>query len=164
MQVKPTQKRLKEVLSYDPESGLFRWNVRRSGVRFQSVAGSKQKLGYIYINLDGAKYGAHRLAVLYMTGKFPDEDVDHINCDRADNRWCNLRAVTRRVNNQNRRVLRRDNATGFQGVSQTSDGLKWRARVMVDGKEVHVGRFMTKEQASEAYVIAKRKLHEGCTL
>src|SRR5215813_12141516 len=90
-----THERLKELLSYDPKTGLFIWNSRGA------VAGTTDQEGYIQIHLDGKKYRAHRLAYLYMTGEMPTQILDHINRVRSDNRWGNLRPVTDRFNYYN---------------------------------------------------------------
>ena len=159
-----TAQRLRELLSYEPETGHFRHLLRRSGVTLGALAGCVATNGYAYISIDGRKYCAHRLAFLHMTGEWPIEDVDHINCDPTDNRWANIRSVSRKVNNQNRRRTRSDNTSGFMGVSRCMDGDKWRARVMLNQREVHLGRFDTREAAQAAYLKAKRQLHEGCTI
>jgi len=98
-----TQSELKELLHYDPETGVFTWLVRNgSGVEAGDVAGTLTLRGYWSIRYRRRSYRAHRLAFLYMTGSFPTLDVDHINGARGDNRWCNLREVTSRQNARNR--------------------------------------------------------------
>lgn len=158
-----TAARLREVLEYDRATGLFTHKVARSGVTAGSVAGSMSGGGYLYITVDGVKYGAHRLALLYVTGELQAEDIDHRNGLRADNRYANLRRAGRAINNQNRRFLRSDNTSGFTGVSQTPSG-KWRARVSLQGRERHLGRFSTPEQAHAVALDARRALYPGCTL
>lgn len=157
-----TADRLRHVLSYDPETGRFTWSVRASGVRFGHQAGSIATNGYVYVKVDGQKYCAHRLAWLYVHGEWPNDEIDHINGTRADNRIANLRDVPRSVNNQNRLHLRSDNTSGFAGVSRTAEG-RWRARACVGGQEVRLGHFDTPEAANEACVNAKRRLYAGFT-
>ena len=119
-----TQARLKELLHYDPETGAFTWRVdRTNGRRAGDLAGSTRE-GHITIGVEGTQYYAHRLAVLYMTGKWPKAGmhVDHINRQKADNRWCNLRVVSHSKNMRNRDC--------FSGVYQNSRG-RWSANMSV---------------------------------
>ena len=145
-----TQARLKDLLTYNSDTGDFRWNKNRSGsVRAGSKAGSlkgaKHHDGYIVIKLDGVAYKAHRLAFLYMTGKFPDQ-CDHKNRIRDDNRWDNLRNVSIKENNQNRGI-RSDNRCGHTGISFHKVSKKWAARISLDGKEKHLGLFPSIDEA-----------------
>ena len=168
-----TQQHLKEILRYEPLTGKFYWR-RTSSSRFkvgQEAAGSKGGSGkaYICIGLEGQKYLAHRLAWLYMTGAWPQNDIDHINGEKSNNRWLNLRDVTRTVNMQNLRGPTRSNrATKLLGVARIrAKGLKkicWAARIRHEGKKVHLGSFDSPEQAHQAYLVAKRQLHEGCMI
>lgn len=135
-----TLDRLKSLLSYDPETGEF---SRIKGVRgFQ--AGSRvgtlhQASGYIYVGVDSKSYRAHRLAWFYMTGTWPKE-VDHINGNRNDNRFENLRECTRSQNNANGK-RRADNNSGHKGVSWVGRNCRWRAYIVKDGKQTHLGYF-----------------------
>lgn len=152
-----SQARLKELLHYDPETGVFR---RRHAVRGHlpwSEAGSVHCLGYVIIGVDGAKMRAHRLAWLYMTGQEPTQDVDHINGIKSDNRWRNLREATTKQNAENT-PLRADNSTGYRGVTfEPKKGL-YRARIRHNGKLIGLGRFKTAEQAAEAARAARAQL------
>lgn len=154
-----TQEQLKELLSYDPETGVFVWLVSTSNrVKAGDVAGTfKADSGYIFISALGHIYRAHRLAWLYMTGEWPPNQIDHINCVRDDNRWSNLREATN-AQNQANKGPRCDNSTGFKGVRFDQDRQKFRARVKLNGKEYHLGRFGTAEEAHAAYVAASIEL------
>lgn len=91
-----TQQRLKELFEYTPDTGLFIRKIRVGNQIAGNIAGSLKKDGYVYIKIDSKPYKAHRLAFLYMEGYMPEE-VDHINRDCSDNRWCNLRASNRQM-------------------------------------------------------------------
>lgn len=159
--------RVHEVFDYDPETGSLRWKVRLSNrATIGAIAGSLHRpSGYHTVFLDGRAYKAHRLIWLYCKGEWPSDDIDHINGLRADNRIGNLRPATRSMNQENLRYARGDTASGVLGVSPTDRQLKpWRASIRIKGRSVHLGRFATKEEAESAYLAAKRKLHEGCTI
>src|ERR1700730_6426271 len=99
-----TQERLKELLSYDPETGIFRWIAKSSpfsNILIGDIAGSPLAHGYLQIKIDGEQYLQHRLAFLYMLGRLPKGEGEHANLDKADNRWCNLREATRSLNHGN---------------------------------------------------------------
>lgn len=162
-----TQQRLREVLSYDPETGAFVWLVQPNGrVQVGQAAGNLNPYGYVQIKIDRVLYRAHRLAWLYMNGEWPrQEQIDHINGVRNDNRWKNLREVSRSFNLQNRRTPNRRNASAkMLGVSQRCAGGGFQARIRYNGKEQRLGTFDTAELAHQAYLKAKRTLHPGCTI
>jgi hypothetical protein len=157
-----TQERLKEVLEYDPASGNFIWKKRIS-IRCSvgEIAGKLGPQGYVLIGIDKKQYRAHRLVWLYFFAKFPTEDLDHINGNRADNRLNNLREVSRSVNNQNQRSGKSNNKTGYLGVSIHSKSPKFVATIKLNNKTKYLGLFKTPEEAYEVYLKAKRELHEG---
>jgi hypothetical protein len=160
-----TAARLRELIHYDPETGLFSRRVALRGGRVGPVGASPSKNGYIYFSVANRPYLAHRLAWLYVYGEWPKNDTDHINCIRADNRIANLRDVERYVNNQNRAGVKSSNkVSGMTGVSWHIHSQKWRARISLQGKEYRVGLYDTPQEASEAYLTAKRKLHAGCRI
>lgn len=158
-----TQERLKELLHYDPESGIFTRLVRTSNrTQINEIAGSNNGNGYLRICVDGTKYYTHRLAWLYMTGEWPTDQGDHKNTIPSDNRWTNLRDATPAINSQNQRKAKSNSSTGFLGVFPC--GKRFKTQVGLDERSQHVGVYDTPELAYEAYVDAKRKLHPGCTL
>ncbi len=137
---KLTQARLKELLNYDPETGLFVWRVTRR-VRAGTIAGSKHPTQhYISIKIDGVLHKAHRLAWLYSYGVWPPNDIDHINRVRTDNRLINIRLATRAENCQNRR-MRSDNSSGITGISWRKRDKKWDVRIGLGNKSKHLGCF-----------------------
>ena len=150
--------RLHELLSYDPESGIFIWvkNAGRHGrIKAGSVAGNISKgHGYEQINMFGVLFKSHRLAWLYMTGEWPNHEIDHINRKRADNRWVNLREATRQENLKNKEQYT-NNTSGFAGVSWRNDCKKWWARIGIGGKRISLGCFEQKEDAVVARLDAE---------
>ena len=164
-----TQTRLKQMLNYDPITGLFTWRQKPSDRIVVGATASNicKRHRYVRIGLYGKRYMAHRLAWFYMTGSWPENDIDHRNGKRADNRLANLRPATKRLNNENQRRPRSDNKTGFLGVSpnQTPNAAKpFAAFIKYQGKVRNLGNFATAEQAHQAYLTAKRQHHEGCTI
>ena len=153
-----SQSRLKEILSYDPDTGEF---VRLVDVR-RARAGDKcrrlSSAGYYQIGVDGWAYLAHRLAWLYMTGEWPAGLVDHIDGDRINNRWCNLRPATVTQNGANSR-LNKNNTSGFKGVSRVPGNKPWKAQIRDYGKVVVLGYFDDPAVAHEVYIAAATRIH-----
>ena len=112
--------------------------------------------------IDGNGYQAHRLAWSLHYQEMPSQDIDHINGIKTDNRICNLRLVTVRQNQYNQRKPRIDNKSGYLGVTVYKD--KWMASIKINSKTKHLGYFSTPQEANEAYINAKRKHHETCTI
>lgn len=151
-----TAKRLKELLNYNPENGIFTWAISRRKCRKDSVAGCVMQNGYVVIRVDDRLYLAHRLAWLHTHGRWPVEQLDHIDRNRANNALHNLREVTNAENAQNQRP--RKNKSGFSGVRRENS--KWLAEIKINYKPVRIGLFETPEEAHTAYLEAKRKLHQ----
>lgn len=153
-----TVDRLKQVLNYDPETGVFTW-LRAAGKRRDrdgQVAGFDSN-GYVYICVDYRKYPAQRLAWLYMTGEWPSAEVDHKNRKRDDNRWQNLREATH-FQNMGNQSLRATNRSGVIGVSFDAQTQRWRAHISIGGKMRHLGRF---DQLSEAVAVRNAAAQEA---
>ena len=153
-----TQQRLHELLKYDPETGVFTWNVTRSTIKAGSHAGTYDRRGYLRISIDSVVYAAHRLAWLYTHGVWPSGVIDHINRNTSDNRLCNLRDTNQYVNTQNA-CTRKDSPVGLRGVTRHPHSKKWRARIQAGGKPVELGSFNTIEAAAAAYAAAASVLH-----
>lgn len=152
-----TQSRLKQLSSYDPETGVFVWTLARRGVRVGQECGRISKTsGYRDIGVDGGLHKASRLAFVYMTGAYPRGVVDHINGNRSDDRWANLRDVSHSENCANV-ALRSDNTSGAHGVVWDAARSKWRAQIRVDGKKVNLGRFADKSEAIKAHKAASNE-------
>ncbi len=145
-----TQEQLKSKLDYNPNTGIFTWNRKGIGIAIGKVAGTLLSGGYIHIGLNNKQYLAHRLAVLYMTGKFPREVTDHINHNKRDNRWENIRTCTHVQNMQNTKITAR-NTSGYKGVSWHKSSKKWRACIRVNKKSIEIGYFDCKKEAAKAY-------------
>lgn len=140
---------LKNLLFFNPKIGIFTWiKGRKKG----SVAGSVDKEGYIVIHILGKIYKAHRLAFLYMTGKFPEDQIDHVDGNPSNNAWDNLRKATNRQNQGNKK-LRRNNTSGYKGVGWHKSIKKWYSSISYDGK-IHLGYFEYAEDAALAYNFA----------
>ncbi len=154
----PTQERLKELLDYDPETGLFTRKTGRGGRPPGSLMGCKPKgdFGYVLVGIDRRVYLAHDVAFVFMTGVWPSEDVDHVNTVKDDNRWCNLRAATRSQNNANSH-LRKDNTSGLKGVSFNKERQRWVAQIGISGRQTNLGRSETPEAAYAAYAAAAQR-------
>ena len=158
-----TQTRLKEVFDYDPLTGLFIRRLKQPGVKQGSVSGSLSNEGYLVTSVDSKVYKCHRLAWLYMTGAWPAGQIDHINGNRSDNRFDNLRDVAKQQNVENQRKAQRSNkSTNALGTWKNGSGFA--ARISHGNSKIHLGTFKTLAEAQAAYLAAKRALHVGCTI
>lgn len=153
-----TQERLKELMRYDAGTGDLIRVVKMKQVEAGGIAGWVENNGYRRVCIDGRRYLAHRVAWLYVHGKWPEHEIDHINGVRDDNRIANLRSATHAENAQNR-GKRPDNSSGLQGVSWHVWHKKWAANIRVHQKLRHLGYFDTPEAAHAAYLAAKAELH-----
>lgn len=159
-----TQARLHELLSYDPETGIFTRRVRCGRILAGQIAGGIRQDGYLHISVDSKRYLSHRLAWFYVHGVFPEHDTDHIDGNRQNNAISNLRAVTRTINLQNLRGPKSSNkSTGLLGVTKLADG-RYVAQITANRVHRHIGIFATPQAASDAYLAEKRRIHAGCTL
>lgn len=148
----PTKKRVEEVLDYNPDTGVF--------IRISSGAEIKANRtdGYRSVGIDGKIYLCHRLAFLIMGQDVP-EFVDHINGDRGDNSWCNLRPATKSLNGCNSKIPS-SNTSGVKGVTWHKGSQKWMARIKLGGKTTHLGRFTKLSDAEEVVRMAREDLHK----
>lgn len=160
----PDKEFLKQCLSYNKVTGKLTWKSRPDWhfkdervamLRNAKYAGKEAGIlnktsGYVYVSLDNITYKAHRLIYVLVYGREPEDEVDHVNGVKTDNRLVNLRLATKSENQRNARI-RKDNTTLFKNVSFHKRQQKYNARCTIGGKRVHIGSFDTPEMAYEAY-------------
>jgi hypothetical protein len=146
------------VLSYDPMTGVLHWRVDRGRcAKAGDVAGGLNNEGYVTLTVCGQRMKAHRLVFLLQMGRLPRGEVDHINGNRADNRWSNLRDVPKNVNQHNRWFARKDSRQPAQGVQTMGKNGRFWARIRVNKRDIYLGSFDTEAEAERAYLAAKRE-------
>ena len=163
-----TKEVAEQLLSYNPETGVFIWKVTSGRAVAGRAAGHTCKRGYVHIWIKGKLYRAHRLAFLIMTGKWPTYGVDHMNGIKDDNRWENLRDVPDAINIQNKHRPKSgrkyDSLPLGVSLCGKSKIRPYMAKLQVEGRSIYLGLFETPSLAHEAYLAAKRLHHEGCTI
>lgn len=160
---KLTAERLRELVSYNPDTGIFTRRLDARRWKAGGETGSVNKiLGYVHITVGGYAGTAHRLAWLYMTGEWPTASIDHKDGNRSNNRFSNLRDVSQELNLQNRQRAQADNKAGLLGVSMRRG--RYRATLKVRGRSIYLGDYETPEEAHAAYLEGKRAMHPGNTL
>ena len=163
-----TQKELKEILHYDPDTGVFTWLVDTDRYLCKGkIAGYVQsfkhtKTEYRMIHISGKPYGAHRLVWIYLYGKLPNNEIDHIDGDGLNNAISNLRDVSKGINQKNRK-LNSNNSSGYVGIWFVKKTKKWVAELKDKGKKHHIGTFANKQDAIDARKEAEKKygFHEN---
>ncbi len=154
----PSHARLLEVCAYDPLTGIFtrKWSVHKPNIGKRM--GCENRYGYNRITVDRVVYPAAALAWFYMTGKWPENEVDHKNRIRNDDRWENLREATPSQNAVNKEQRARKNKCGYRGIKNSWNG-KFQAGINVNGKAIKLGEFDTIEKAALAYDLAAKKYY-----
>jgi hypothetical protein len=151
--------KVREWLDYDPVTGVFTWKkATKRRNKPGMIAGKEAANGYIEIHVDRVSYLAHRVAFVWMTGLLP-KMVDHINGDKLDNRWANLRDVSYQVNVENKASPQTRSKTGFLGVNEYKG--RFRAMIGHNGRNYYSPTFDTPQEARAAYVAMKKLLHKG---
>lgn len=153
-------KTVRELLDYDPETGIFRWKVNvgdkmRAGSRAGASTGNTH--GYRRLTINYKRYYEHRIAWLHVHGVMPTLHIDHIDCNKSNNRIANLRQATRSQNLGNAR-LRKTSTSGFKGVCWHNQQRKWKASIRCDKKVEFLGLYETAKEAHDAYVRAAGRL------
>ncbi len=153
------------IIRYNPEDGTFVSLATRGGHVWpgKTLEPALTDTGYRRLKISHRSYLCSRLAHLLMTGRWPEQFMDHIDGNRSNDRWGNLRAVTPAMNAHNLHAARSYNATKLMGVTRRGNGAgEWfDARICVDYKLQHIGCFKTADEAHAAYLSAKRHLHAG---
>jgi hypothetical protein len=153
-----TQNRLKEVLDYNPITGIFIRKIRINKVKAGSIAGTKTAQGYLSVSIDGRPYLLHRLVILFMTGSFPEKQVDHINGIRTDNRWMNIRNVSVQENSFNR-VPNKNRELQVKNVYWIPKLKRYRVKMKINKITTHFGYYDDLELAELVAKEAQQKYH-----
>lgn len=154
-----TVARLREVLHYDPDTGAFTWKLKTAlGIQVGSEAGTLNNRGYRIVRLNGKGYSAHRLAWLYVNGVWPENQIDHINRTRNDNRIANLREASCAENLQNT-VARSTNTSGHKGIHWLKQRQRWVAHITHQYSQIYLGLFADINDAVAARKKAEEQLH-----
>jgi hypothetical protein len=148
---------IREFLEYIPEAGTLLQKKARPKVKVGAIAGVVTPYGYRYIQLSGKKYAAHRLVWLIETGAMPEGELDHIDGNKLNNKFSNLRVVTRKQNCENKGA-QRNNQLGLRGVSYNTRLKKYVAQIQHHGKNKYLGVFSDPQAARAAYILAEREL------
>ena len=151
-----TVEHLREALHYDPTTGKMIWRANRLLKLIGKEAGTPYDSGLINIMVNGGLYKRYRLAWFYMTGEWPEGDIDHKDCDPANDRWDNLRLATRAQNEWNK-PKRRNNTTGFKGVWYDARRRKFTAEITHNYKYQYLGSYDTPQEAHVAYARAAKQ-------
>lgn len=157
-----TQAQLQEVIRYDPLTGQFfwrtcRWRRPQNAAPIEREIVPKPDHGYARVRIEGVLYYMHRVAWLYMTGDWPSDEIDHINGNRSDNTFSNLREATSEQNKHNVGLCA-TNTSGFKGVSWDKRDRRWYPYIWVNNKKRHLGSFSSAEEAHKAYTTAAQRL------
>lgn len=151
----PSAERIRELLTYDAETGVFRARVQRRQIKPGDVVGCPTKKGYLRVWIDGESWYLHLLAWLYVFGDWIDE-LDHCDGNASNNAIGNLRPCDRSQNNANQRLSKR-NQYGVKGVTYVARLSKWVAQIQIKGEVKYLGCYLTMEEAHQAYMAASRE-------
>lgn len=158
---------VRERFNYDPDTGLLTYSGREREHLYPSQrskragreAGWLDTTGHVNVKINNRGYLAHRVIWLHQTGEWPSGVIDHINGEKTDNRWCNLRLGSQSINIQNLRAAYRGSASGELGVSPSATPGKWMSNIRVNRHLIRLGTYESKEAASAAYLNAKILVH-----
>ena len=153
-----TPQQVRDLLDYDPQTG------RLMRAQTGGTAGGLNGRGYTRTSLLGKAYVNSRLVWAYVHGRWPDGNIDHIDGNKSNNRIENLRDVSQQINCENRQGANINNQAGYLGVSWSAQKQRWKATISLNRVYRHLGFFKLPAEAHQAYLKAKRDLHEGCTI
>lgn len=154
-----TADHVRRLFDYDPETGRLTWRVRTNArAPIGKEAGCKRHDGYTVIGIGGTMFLAHRIIWLHVTGEWPGDDLDHIDCDPRNNRFANLRIANTSQNHCNVRV-QSNNTSGYKGVIFDKRAGRWVARIKLNGRTRQLGSFDSPKAAHVAYVAGSKRLH-----
>jgi len=163
MRPMPTLEQLQELLNVNAETGEVVWRVARNSrggfVKPGVAAGWNDSHGYRTVTVMQRDIKLHRLVWLFVHGKWPVGQIDHVNGNRSDNRISNLREASATVNTQNYHGLRRHNTSGVTGVYWDKRRTVWVAQISASKKHIHLGQFASKDEAAAAVKAARSKYH-----
>jgi len=161
-----TQSRLKELLEYNTETGIFTRKIS-IGSRGMSgnIVGTNHGGGYLTVQIDKKLFYLHRLAWLFVHGEFPKKFIDHIDHNKKNNKIKNLREVSKSGNGQNQiKVTSRNKGANYLGVSFDKRRGVYYAKIQNLGIQKYLGTFETQEDAFARYLEEKRIIHRACTI
>ncbi len=147
----PSYERVRGLFDYDADTGI----LSKSG---KPVGWGRNQNHYLKVDIDGGKYFVHRVIVLWMTGEWPLDHVDHIDLDIFNNRWANLRQCTK-TQNQGNRTKRVDNSSGVKGVHWDASRGRWLAQISKNQRHIFIGRFDSIDEARAAYAAKAVELY-----
>lgn len=155
-----TFERASELIDYDPFTGIMKSKIDRATLKIGDVIGSiNSKTGYLRASIDGKEYYQHRLAFLLITGKWPTKEIDHIDENKTNNSWNNLREATRSQNESNKKksIV---NASPYKGVffRRRNKYNPWESFIKSNNKQIYLGSFPTAEEANKVYIEASIKI------
>lgn len=149
------------IIDYNPETGIFTWIMKkplsrgRLSKKIGRIVGWSAN-GYLAVTINNKDYYLHRLAWFYMTGEWPEHDIDHKDLNKKNNKWNNLRKATH-IENCRNRFINKNNTSGYKGVSWDKKNKKWAANIHINYKKKFIGYYNTAELAHEAYCKAALK-------
>lgn len=160
MKIGLSREELIRTIAYDEHTGEMRWlSPTGNRVKPGDLVRGKTVRGYLRVQINGRRYKVHDLAWIYMTGREPENIVDHINGDTSDNSWKNLREATQALNCRNRKTPK-NNSSGVKGVFFRKRDRKWHAVIGLNNRKIFVGAYSDFQSAVSA-ITAARSLYHG---